>query len=335
MVQERIIIDTDPGVDDAIAIWLALASPELDVLGITVVAGNVPLAATLSNACNVVGVTGRTDVPIFAGASRPLIRDQVFGKYAHIGKFSADSVPESTLSPEQEHAVDFLVRVTRQAAADNNPITICALGPLTNLALALCFHPDVARGIKQIVSMSCAFTAMGNRVPWADFNVYADPHAAEIVFSSGVPIVIMPLDMTFQALIQTEQVDDIERSGGAPGKAMAALLRMFDRSEVDRFGREGGPIHDATVIAWLLKPELFKSKRARVGVEVAGRTAGYAFADFYHKLGEPENALVMREIDEQGFLGLIAERLRRYGSEEIEGSEKKDSSESLNGSGGR
>ncbi|WP_113627132.1 nucleoside hydrolase [Pectobacterium peruviense] len=323
MVRERIIIDTDPGVDDAIAIWLALASPELDVLGITVVAGNVPLEATLPNACNVVGLTGRTDVPIFAGASRPLIRDQVFGKYAHIGEFSSEWVPQSTLSPEQEHAVDFLVRMTRQAAADNNPLTICSLGPMTNLALALCFHPDVARGIKQIVSMSCAFTAMGNRVPWADFNVYADPHAAEIVFSSGVPVVVMPLDVTFQALIQTEQVDDIERSGGAPGKAMAALLRMFDRNEVERFGREGGPIHDATVIAWLLKPELFKSKYARIGVEVSGKTAGYVFADFYNKLGESANALIMREIDEQGFLGLIADRLRYYDVD------------TLNGSGGR
>ncbi|WP_409159942.1 nucleoside hydrolase [Pectobacterium sp. B2J-2] len=335
MVRERIIIDTDPGVDDAIAIWLALASPELDVLGITAVAGNVPLAATLQNACNVVALTGRIDVPIFAGASRPLIREQVFGKYAHIGTFSSDWVPESTLSPEQEHAVDFLVRMTRQAAADNNPITLCSIGPMTNLALALCFHPDVARGIKQIVSMSCAFTAMGNRVPWADFNVYADPHAAEIVFSSGVPVVIMPLDMTFQALIQTEQVDEIERRGGAPGKAMAALLRTFDRSEVERFGREGGPIHDATVIAWLLKPALFTSKRAHVGVEVAGKTAGYAFADFYDKLGEPENALVMREIDEQGFLGLLAERLSHYASEEGNASEDLKGSEELNGSGGR
>lgn len=328
MVQERIIIDTDPGVDDAIAIWLALASPELEVLGITAVAGNVPLDATLQNACNVVALTGRTDVPVFAGASRPLIREQVFGKYAHIGMFSSDCMPESTLSPEQEHAVDFLVRMTRQAAADNNPITLCSIGPMTNLALALCFHPDVARGIKQIVSMSCAFTAMGNRVPWADFNVYADPHAAEIVFSSGVPLVIMPLDVTFQALIQAEQVDDIERDCGAPGKAMAALLRMFDRSEVERFGREGGPIHDAAVIAWLLKPELFKSTRAHVGVEVAGKTAGYVFADFYHKLGKPENALVTREIDEQGFLGLLAERLRHYSSKEI------NATEAVNGSGG-
>ncbi|MFP9227755.1 nucleoside hydrolase [Pectobacterium cacticida] len=312
MARERIIIDTDPGVDDAIAIWLALASPELNVLGITTVAGNVPLEATLQNACNVVGVTGRTDVPIFAGAAHPLIREQVFGKYAHIGAFSDDCVPASSLTPEQEHAVDFLVRMTRQAAADNNPITLCSIGPMTNLALALCFHPDVARGIKQIVSISGAFTALGNRVPWADFNVYADPHAAEIVFSSGVPIVVMPLDVTFQALIQQEQIDDIERSGGAPGKAMAALLRRFDRSEVARFGREGGPIHDAAVIAWLLKPELFAAKCAHIGATVGGKTAGYVFADFYHKLGKPDNARVMRNIDETGFLGLIADRLRRY-----------------------
>ncbi|MEC5320160.1 nucleoside hydrolase [Brenneria populi subsp. brevivirga] len=316
MVRERIIIDTDPGVDDAIAIWLAMAAPELEILGVTVVAGNVPLADTLVNACKVVGLSGRRDVPVFAGAPRPLVRAQVYGKYAHIGAFSSELVPDSSFRPQREHAVDFLVRTARQAAADNNPITLCALGPLTNLALALRHHPDVARGIKRIVTMSCAFGALGNRVPWADFNVYADPHAAEIVFSSGVPVVIMPLDMTFQALIQREQVDDLARRGGAPGAALAALLRRFDRNEVARFGREGAPIHDATVVAWLLRPELFSGVNAAVGVEVCGRTAGYVFADFYHKLAEPANALVMRDIDEQGFLSLLADYLSRYGGEE-------------------
>ncbi|ATA26003.1 nucleoside hydrolase [Brenneria goodwinii] len=316
MVKERIIIDTDPGVDDAIAIWLALAAPELDVLGITVVAGNVPLEDTLANACKVVGLTGRTDVPVYAGSPGPLVREQVYGKYAHIGAFSRELVPDSSFRPEQGHAVDFLVRTARQAAADNNPITLCALGPLTNLALALRHHPDVARGIKRIVTMSCAFSALGNRVPWADFNVYADPHAAAIVFSSGVPVVIMPLDMTFQVLIQKQQIDDLERRAGAPGAALAALLRRFDRNEVVRFGREGGPIHDATVVAWLLNPALFSGVSARVDVEVAGRTAGYVFADFYNKLGQPANALVMRDTDEQGVLTLLADYLNRYGSKE-------------------
>ncbi|MCL2899162.1 nucleoside hydrolase [Brenneria tiliae] len=316
MDRQRIIIDTDPGVDDAIAIWLALAAPELDVLGITAVAGNVPLEDTLVNACKVVGLTGRSDVPVYAGAPGPLVREQVYGKYAHIGAFSDDLVPQTTLLPQREHAVDFLVRTARQAAAENSPITVCALGPMTNLALALRHHPDVARGVKQIVSMSGAFSALGNRVPWADFNVYADPHAAEIVFSSGVPVVIMPLDMTFQALIQRHQVDDLARRGGAPGVALAALLGRFDRNEVARFGREGGPIHDATVVAWLLKPQLFSGVSTTVGVEVSGRTAGYVFADFYHKLGQPANALVMRDIDEQGFLSLLADYLSRYGSED-------------------
>ncbi|MCL2893698.1 nucleoside hydrolase [Brenneria tiliae] len=316
MDRQRIIIDTDPGVDDAIAIWLALAAPELDVLGITAVAGNVPLEDTLVNACKVVGLAGRSDVPVYAGAPGPLVREQVYGKYAHIGAFSDDLVPQTTLLPQREHAVDFLVRTARQAAAENSPITVCALGPMTNLALALRHHPDVARGVKQIVSMSGAFSALGNRVPWADFNVYADPHAAEIVFSSGVPVVIMPLDMTFQALIQRHQVDDLARRGGAPGVALAALLGRFDRNEVARFGREGGPIHDATVVAWLLKPQLFSGVSTTVGVEVSGRTAGYVFADFYHKLGQPANALVMRDIDEQGFLSLLADYLSRYGSED-------------------
>jgi purine nucleosidase len=174
MSRHRIIIDTDPGVDDAAAILLALASPEIDVLGISVVGGNVPLPATTANACKIVALSGRRDVPVYAGAPGPLVREQVFGKYAHIGAFSDELVPATGLKPEAEHAVDFIVRVARDAAATDNPITICAIGPLTNIALALVRHPDVARGIKQIVAMGGAFTALGHRTPWAEFNIYAD-----------------------------------------------------------------------------------------------------------------------------------------------------------------
>ena len=287
MSKIRVIIDTDPGVDDAIALWLALASPELDVLGVTVVAGNVPLEATLKNACKIVALSGRTDVPVFAGAPGPLVREQVYGKYAHIGAFSHELVPDTaSVPPQDEHAVDFLVRTLRQAALDSDPVTLCVIGPMTNIALALGMHPDVARGIRQIVSMSCAFTALGHRVPWAEFNVYADPHAAEKVFSSGVPLVIMPLDMTFQALIGSTDIEYLCQHGGEPGKAIAALLAAFDRTDIKRFGRDGGPVHDATTIAWLLQPALFSCVAATVGVEVSGKTAGYTYADFYRKLDQ-------------------------------------------------
>ena len=313
-MSQRIIIDTDPGVDDAIALWLALASPELHVLGVTVVAGNVALQDTVRNACKIVALSGRTATPVYAGAPGPLVREQVYGKYAHIGAFKNELVPDTELQPQAGHAVDFLVRTLRQAAGENSPITLCVIGPMTNIALALGMHPDVARGIKQIVTMSCAFTALGHRVPWAEFNVYADPHAAEKVFNSGVPLIIMPLDMTFQALISADDIEALKQDGGLPGESTSALLNAFDRSDLNRFGREGGPVHDATTVAWLLQPGLFEGQPARVGVAVSGTTAGYTYADFWNKLSTPPNATVMQKVDEYGFFSLLRRVFSRYGS---------------------
>lgn len=313
MSRHRIIIDADPGVDDAAAIWLALASPEIEVLGITVVGGNVKLEATVANACKIVALACRTDVPVFAGAPGPLVRAQVYGKYAHIGAFSDLHVPATDLRPAAEHAVDFLIRSARAAAKAGDPITICAIGPLTNLALALTQAPDIAPGIRQIVSMGGAFRALGNRTPWAEFNVYADPHAAEIVYGSGAPIVLIPLDATLQALFTPEHIQRFSDAAGAPGRALANLLVAFDRSDIGRLGRPGGPIHDPTTIAWLLKPELFTGKPAAVGVEVAGKTAGYTYADCYGQTDRPPTALVMERLDEQGYIALLSERLSFYG----------------------
>jgi purine nucleosidase len=314
MSRHRIIIDTDPGVDDAIAILLALASPEIEVLGISVVAGNVPLTATVRNACKIISLSGRRETAIYAGAPGPLVRDQVYGKYVHIGAFSDSLVPPADVEPRKEHAVDFLVRTTRQAATENDPITICAIGPMTNLALAMVQHPDVARGIKRIVTMGGAFTALGHRTPWAEYNIYADPHAAEIVYSSGVPLTIMPLDLTFQALVTETQMNTISRTAGKAGEAIVGLLRTFDRSDMKRFGRPGGPVHDATTIAWLLYPEIFEGRAAATGVQVTGKTAGYTYADFYGKTDQPANALVMHSIDETRFLALLEDRLSVYGA---------------------
>ncbi len=318
----RVIIDTDPGVDDAIAILLALASPEIEVLGISVVAGNVPLEAAVANACKIVSLSGRLDVPVYAGASGPLVRDQVYGKYANIGAFDDALVPAANLPPQQGSAVEFLVRTARQAASDDAPITICAIGPMTNLALALVQHPDVARGIRRIVSMGGAFTALGHRTPWAEFNIYADPHAARIVYSSGVPTVVMPLDVTFQALITEQHIAAIHDGAGAAGIAIAQLLRRFDRSDLQRFGRPGGPVHDATTVAWLLQPEMFEGRAASVGVQVSGETAGYTYADFEAKTGRPRNATVMNAVDEAGFLQMLVRRLARLAPGASDGADR-------------
>ncbi|GGB04246.1 hypothetical protein GCM10011491_35460 [Brucella endophytica] len=313
MTRHRIIIDTDPGVDDAAAIFMALASPEIDVLGISVVAGNVDLRDAVANACWITGLSGRLDVPVHAGATGPLVRDQVYGKYAGIGSFADELIAPSHVPVVQEHAVDFIVRTTRAAAEADDPITICAIGPLTNIALALRLHPDVSRGIRQIVSMGGAFTALGHRTPWAEFNVYADPHAADIVYRADVPLVLLPLDMTFQALFGEEHIRFMRGRGGLPGQALANLLSTFDRSDVKRFGRPGGPIHDATTIAWLVRPELFSARRAAVGVQLSGMTVGHTYADFYGKTDRAPNATIVTDVDEAGYISLLLERIAFYG----------------------
>lgn len=312
MKPHKVIIDADPGVDDAAAILMALASPEIEVLGLSIVAGNVPLRDTVTNACKLVGLSGRRDVPVYAGASGPLVREQVYGKYARIGAFDDTLVKAGDIVAAEENAVRFIVRTARAAAAAGEPVTICSIGPMTNVALALIQHPDVARGIRRIVSMGGAFTALGHRTPWAEFNVYADPHAAEIVFQSGVPIVLMPLDMTFQALFTAKHFERF-RAGGEAGDALFNLFSTFDRSDVKRFGRPGGPIHDATTIAWLIRPELFTSREAFVGVEVTGLTMGYTYADFYKKMDRAANTTVVTDVDEAGFIELLIERIARHG----------------------
>lgn len=314
MSKHKVIIDADPGVDDAAAILIALASPEIEVLGLSIVAGNVSLEHTVTNACKLVSLSGRRDVPVFAGASGPLVREQVFGKYARIGSFDDKLVKAGDIVPSEESAIQFITRSARAAAAAGEQITICAIGPLTNVALALIQHPDVARGIRQIVSMGGAFTALGHRTPWAEFNIYADPHAADIVFQSGVPIVLMPLDMTFQALFTAGHFERF-RAGGEAGAALYNLFTTFDRSDEKRFGRPGGPIHDATTIAWLIRRELFTSREAFVGVQVTGLTMGYTYADFYKKMDRPANATVVTDVDEAGFIELLIERIARYGGE--------------------
>ena len=313
MSRHRIIVDTDPGVDDMAAILLALASPEIEVLGITAVGGNVPLHATTQNACKIVALAGRTDVPVFAGAPGPLVREQVYGKYAHIGTFGDELMPATDLQAAKKHAVDFLIETARAAAKAGDPITICAIGPLTNLALSLVQAPDIASGICQIVSMGGAFTALGHRTPWAEFNIYADPHAADIVYGCGIPVVAMPLDVTFQALFTGEHIRQIGETAGRAGRALAALLLEYERGDIGRFGRPGGPLHDATTIAWLVRPDLFVGRKAAIGVEIVGKTAGHTYVDYNGKTDRPATAIVMERLDEHGFITLLLERLSAYG----------------------
>jgi purine nucleosidase len=307
----KIIIDTDPGQDDAVAILLALASPEFDVIGLTAVAGNVPLALTEKNARKVCELAGRPDIKVFAGAIRPLVRDLVTAEYVH-GKTGLDGpdLPEPMMPLQAQHGVEFIIEAIR--THPQGAITLCPLGPLTNIALALIKAPDIAPKVREIVLMGGGFFEGGNVTPAAEFNIYVDPHAAEVVLKSGIPIVMMPLDVTHKALTSHARVDRFRAMGTKAGDATAALLDFFERFDEQKYGTDGGPLHDPCVIAYLLKPELFKGRHCNVTVETASElTMGMTVFDWWHVTGRKPNATVMREIDDEGFFELLTERIGR------------------------
>lgn len=311
MTARSIIIDTDPGHDDAVAILVALASPELAVRGITTVAGNVPLALTTRNARRVLALAGREDVPLFAGCGRPLLRPLVTAEAVH-GQTGLDGaeLPEPTVPLSDRHAVDWLVDTL--LAARDDPVTLCPLGPLTNIAMALVREPRIADGIDRVVLMGGAAFAGGNTTPAAEFNIYVDPHAADIVFRSGLPLTMLPLDCTHKALMQADWNEGLGRLGTRVGQAVSALLRFYQRYDVAKYGSSGGPLHDPTVIAYLLQPQLFAGKTCNVRVEVGSPlTLGMTVTDWWGVTGEPANCTVITEVDAAGFFALVADRLGR------------------------
>ena len=307
----KIIIDTDPGQDDAIAILLALASPELEVVGITAVAGNVPLRLTEKNARKICELAGRPDVQVFAGAERPLLRRSVTAEHVH-GKTGLDGpvLPEPTMPLQEQHAVDFIIETLMKE--ESGTITLCPLGPLTNIALALIREPRIAPRIKEIVLMGGGFFEGGNMTPAAEFNIYVDPHAADVVFRSGAPIVVMPLDVTHKALTTAARIEAIRSLGTRVGDAAAALLEFFERFDEEKYGTDGGPLHDPCVIAYLLRPELFTGRHCNVEVEISSElTMGMTVVDWWGVTDRPKNAMVMRDIDADGFFTLLTDRLAR------------------------
>ncbi|OOY05184.1 nucleoside hydrolase [Thioclava sp. F28-4] len=307
----KIIIDTDPGQDDAVAILLALASPDLEVLGITCVAGNVPLPLTSKNARVVCELAGRTDVPVYAGCDRPLARDLVTAEYVH-GKTGLDGIelPEPQMALQDQHAVDFLIETLRAHPAGS--VTLCPLGPLTNIATALRRAPDIAEKIAEIVLMGGAYFEVGNTTPAAEFNIHVDPQAAEIVFKSGVPLVVMPLDVTHKALTTRARVEAFRNLGTRVGHAVASWTDFFERFDMAKYGSEGAPLHDPCVIAYLLKPDLFTGRHINVEIETTSElTMGMTVADWWRVTDRAPNAMFMGDLDAEGFYTLLTERIAR------------------------
>ncbi len=307
----KIIIDTDPGQDDAAAILLALSSPELNVLGIVAVAGNVPLHLTELNARKICELAGRPDIRVFAGAQHPLLRKLVTAEHVH-GRTGLDGpdLPEPEMPLQAQFGVDFIVETIM--GHDDDEITLCALGPLTNIALALVREPRIVPKIRQIVLMGGGFFEGGNVTPAAEFNIYVDPHAAESVFRSGIPIVMMPLDVTHKALTTRKRVDAFRALETPVGKATAELLDFFERFDEEKYGTDGGPLHDPCVIAYLLEPNLFSGRNCNVTVETGSElTMGMTVIDWWRVTDRIPNAQVMRDIDADGFFRLLTDRLGR------------------------
>ena len=308
----KIIIDTDPGQDDAAAIMLALGSPdEIELLGITAVAGNVPLSLTERNARIICELCGRFDVKVFAGADKPVARALVTAEHVH-GKTGLDGpeLAEPTMALQDQHGVDFIIETVLREAPGS--VTLCTLGPLTNIALALRKAPEIASRVRELVMMGGGFFEGGNITPAAEFNIYVDPEAADEVFRSGMPIVMMPLDVTHRVLTFKTRVAAIRALGSRPAIAMAEMLEFFERFDIEKYGSDGGPLHDPTVIAYLLKPELFSGRDCNVEIEVQSPlTTGMTVVDWWQVTGRKHNARVMRDIDADGFFALLTERLGR------------------------
>ncbi len=313
MTQPRkIIIDTDPGQDDAFAILLALASPEeLEVLGVVAVAGNVPLPLTQRNARIVCELAGRRDIPVYAGCAAPLKRKLVTAEHVH-GVTGLDGPPmvEPTMALQDQHGVDFIIDTLRRAP--EKTITLCPLGPLTNIAQAFLQAPDIIARVQEIVLMGGAYFEVGNITPAAEFNIYVDPEAAEIVLKSGAPVVIMPLDVTHKVIATRARVEAIRALGTGVGRVAAEWADFFERFDVAKYGSDGGPLHDPTVIAYLIAPQLFTGRFINVEIETRSElTLGMTVADWWGVTKRPANAMFMGDVDAEGFFDLLTQRLAR------------------------
>lgn len=307
-----IILDCDPGHDDAIAIVLALASPELDVKAITSSAGNQTPDKTLRNVLRMLTLLQRQDIPVAGGARKPLMRELIIADNVH-GESGLDgpALPEPDFAPQNCTAVELMAKTLRESP---QPVTIVATGPQTNVALLLNGHPELHNKIARIVMMGGAMV-LGNWQPAAEFNIYVDPEAAEIVFQSGIPVVMAGLDVTHRAQIHDMDIERFRRVGNPVATIVAELLDFFMEYHKDaKWGFTGAPLHDPCTIAWLLKPELFTSVERWVGVETQGKyTQGMTVVDYYFLTGKQPNTTVLLDVDREGFVDLLAERLAFYG----------------------
>jgi inosine-uridine nucleoside N-ribohydrolase len=299
-----IVIDCDPGHDDAIALLLALASPELELRGVTTVSGNQTLEKTTANALKVLEFAGRTDVPVAAGADRPLLRERFVAAYVHgESGLEGPELPEPRTRPLEQHAVDFLAERVEGA-------TLVPVGPLTNVALLLARYPEARP--ERIVLMGGAI-AEGNVTPAAEFNIWADPEAAARVFASGIDLTMIGLDVTHRALVGAAEAERL-RASGRTGTLVAELLEYYNRFHAETYGFAGSPIHDAVAVAHVLRPGLVETQHRHVAIETQSELCrGRTVVDLWRRTGQPPNAHVGVDVDARAFVGLLVGRIASLG----------------------
>ena len=310
MIKKKIIIDTDPGQDDAVALLLALASKELEILGITCVAGNVPLSLTSENARKILELTRYTEIPVFAGADRPIKRTLVTAEHVH-GKTGIDGpvLEKPKIKLQSKEAIEFIIETILSYPKDE--ITLCTLGPLTNIGLAFQREPRIKTLIKEIIMMGGGFFEGGNITPAAEFNIYVDPEAAAEVLDSGIPITMLPLDVTHKALTSRSRIESFRKIGNKAGIATAEMLDFFERFDVEKYGSEGGPLHDPNVIAYLLRPEFYEGKYVNVEIEVGSDlTRGMTVVDWWNVTTRKKNVYYIDKVKDEEFFNFLIERIK-------------------------
>lgn len=308
----KIIIDCDPGQDDAVALFLALASPELELLGITTVGGNVPLELTHRNARMMCDIA-KSDVPVYAGCDKPMRRPLKTAEYIH-GETGINGIAvfEPGTPLQEQHGVEFIIETL--LASDDESITLVPTGPLTNIGTAIDREPGVLGKIERIVLMGGAMREGGNRTPSAEFNILVDPDAADIVFQCGRPITQMGLDVTHQVLSTKERVDRIAALDNPVAAATAGMISFFERYDMSKYSAPGAPLHDPCTVAWLIKPELFTGKDCNVAIETRSElTLGHTAVDFWHVTDRPRNVHWVYQVDSDGFYDLLTKRLASFG----------------------
>jgi len=305
----KILIDCDPGHDDMMAIMLACASPQLQLAGVSTVAGNQTGEKTYRNALRTLTLIGRTDIPVARGADKPLLRALTVAPEIHgVSGLDGADLPEPAFQGLAEHAADFLIRTIMES---REPVTLVPTGPLTNVALALLKKPELARKVQRVVLMGGAVREC-NITPAAEFNIYVDPEAARIVFACGAPIVMVGLDVTNRARLSFQDIEELASWNGRVSRVVAPLLRFFAQTNREVFGFDGAPLHDALAVAHLVRPEVIKTRKMNVEIETAGElTRGRTVADVYGISRRPANAEVALEVDLPLFKELLFQAIRK------------------------